>query len=91
MSSVLIKLLDKGLIVITVLVRGLILKLLISLIPDFTDPFGKFTKQLFLFDYLEELLTFRTASLAEFPANIQRRYDIDTMFIWRYGIISMSY
>ena len=37
MSSVLVKLLDKGLVVITGLVRWLIFKLLISLIADFTD------------------------------------------------------
>ena len=37
MGPVLVKLLDKGLIVITGLVRRLSLKLLISLISDFTD------------------------------------------------------
>ena len=72
MCSLLVKLSDKSLIVIIRLAGRLILKLLISLTTDFTDSFRKFTKQLSLLRLPDRV------SSKEFPANIRRRYDIDT-------------
>ena len=61
MSSVLVQLLDKGLIVLTGLVRSLTLKLLITLIFDFTDSFTKFTKQLFLLRLADRIFNFQNS------------------------------
>ena len=66
MSSVLVKLLDKGLIVAIGLIRRLILKLLFSLIlisltTDFIDSFEKFTKQLLLLRLADRIGNFQNS------------------------------
>ena len=68
MSSVMVKLLDKDLIVITGFIHRLILKLWISLISDFTDSFGKFRKHPLLLRLADRIVNFQNSFTNGIPS-----------------------